>query len=176
MIYECKTCGKNFKQKGHYNVHLNKKYPCKVLIASININNTPEHIINAPEQSVNAPEQSVNAPEQPVNAPEQPVNAPEQLKISSNNLSLKIDEYKCTYCSKIFTRRYGLYRHITKYCKEKKYKDDQAILLEVTTKKLEEKTKLLEAIENENIMLKQKTKLLEVTENEIIILKEKQNN
>lgn len=30
VIYSCKKCGKEFKQKGHYTKHLNKKNPCVV--------------------------------------------------------------------------------------------------------------------------------------------------
>ena len=25
----CETCGKSFKQRGHYNNHMNRKTPCK---------------------------------------------------------------------------------------------------------------------------------------------------
>ena len=28
VIYSCEKCGKEFKQKGHYTNHLNKKLPC----------------------------------------------------------------------------------------------------------------------------------------------------
>ena len=27
--YSCNICGRSFKQKGHYNNHINKKTPCK---------------------------------------------------------------------------------------------------------------------------------------------------
>ena len=30
VIYSCEKCGKEFKQKGHYTKHWNKKNPCVV--------------------------------------------------------------------------------------------------------------------------------------------------
>ena len=35
MLYNCNICGKQFKQKGHYTNHLNRKNPCIKLTKNI---------------------------------------------------------------------------------------------------------------------------------------------
>ena len=52
--YTCEKCGKEFKQKGHYKIHLNKKKPCinesqiKEIVDNVFKENV-SNIINNPE-------------------------------------------------------------------------------------------------------------------------------
>ena len=47
MLYECERCGKVFNHKTHYNIHLRRKYLCKINIKickddKINVNEIKE--------------------------------------------------------------------------------------------------------------------------------------
>jgi transposase-like protein len=91
MIYECPKCTKKFKQKSHYNTHLNKKIPCH-----------PPIVIHVPIHNIATKDIQLNTNN---------TNKPEILKDN---------KFKCVHCLKTLSREDALQRHIANYCKVKR--------------------------------------------------------
>jgi hypothetical protein len=126
VVYTCVNCTKKFKQKGHYNTHLNKKFPCNENIEKAIEHEDSEKILVIHQE----PLTNTNFNENPIDNPP--------------NLT-------CKFCVKTFTRSDALKRHVDSRCKIKKQKDinDNMLLqkileLEEKNKKMEEKINILE--------------------------------
>ena len=153
-IYKCESCDKIFKQKSHYDKHVNnKKKPCKFAVIQ---NNIPS--INPPKPSdlefttLQKPPSSFNLEllilktlqkhsENIIN----PTNNTINTNININNDKGVI--YECDFCEKIFTRQDNLQRHLKNRCKHKKGNDENKILI---TKLLEEMNDLKKHIITNN--------------------------
>jgi len=96
MKYKCNLCNKEFKQKSHYDVHKNKKYSC-IVINDVN-NNISKYNLN----------------ESQMNHSESLIDHNESLINNSKNSILC-----CNYCSKSFTIKTNLTRHLKLYCDKK---------------------------------------------------------
>ncbi len=106
--YTCPTCKKEFNKKDSYVKHTEKrKNPCKPNISKLDIVSTQNHTKTA--------------------------QITKFITDNNNNIQNK----SCLYCDLVFTRKDTLKRHIDKFCKVKKLKDDE------NHQKLEEKDKLI---------------------------------
>ena len=122
VVYTCNECSKQFKQKGHYNTHLNKKFPCKEKIEIIEE--------NGPKcDSVDEIEEIHQEPPVPTNFNENLIENPPILT--------------CLDCSKTFTRSDALKRHVDSRCKVKKEKAKNDSILLQKIKELEEENKVI---------------------------------
>jgi len=165
MIYECQKCAKIFKQKSHYNNHLNKKYPCKPNINTPH-NSAQSHNLPAlePHKSAQGPHKSA----QLCGGNSQNNTQNNQQKNQQNNIPNNIPNnkqiFQCEYCFKTLSRSDILYRHITKYCKVKKSNDiikenNQKILTEIIEEmknEIENLHKAYTKIESDNNDIKTK--------------------
>lgn len=107
--YECKKCNKHFKKKCHFETHLHKKFPCDKIKKMLD-----------PSENVS-----------------ENINSQELIKISQKNMDEFIDENKCLYCDKIFTRKDSLIRHVNNGCKKmKKIKEQIAEKKEESIEKI----------------------------------------
>jgi len=166
MIYECPKCTKKFKQKSHYIIHLNKKYPCKQLLY------TPIEIplfstLNSSETHLNPPLSIQNTPIPMEENGQNNVSfdKAQEIQIHIPEPSLKTKkEYKCEYCFKTVSRSDVLQKHINLYCKVKKKEDiikenNQKILAEIIEEMKNEIANLHKAytkLEEENNDIKTK--------------------
>jgi hypothetical protein len=98
VLYNCKRCFKQFKQKSNYETHLTRKNPCKKI------------------EQVNNNFLQVNDNFLQVND--------NFLQVNDNCIqNNKLKGYTCAYCNKTITRKFNLNYHIKNICKIKK-KDD----------------------------------------------------
>ena len=153
-IYKCESCNKIFKQKSHYDKHVNnKKKPCKLpfILNNISSDNPPK-----PSNLEFVTLQKSPSPfdlellilktlqkhsENIIN----PTNNTTNTNINTNNDKEVI--YECDFCEKIFTRQDNLQRHLKNRCKHKKGNDENKILI---TKLLEEMNDLKKHIITNN--------------------------
>ena len=129
--YICETCGYNTMDKGKYERHLNRKYPCIVE------DTTSVSSLTNPHFSLKNPHFSLKNP-----------HKPSQILTNSNN------ENDCMYCGKSFKRKDNLKRHTVSYCKiiksqidelevEKSKWEDEKLEFEIKTIELENKVEQL---------------------------------
>lgn len=98
VIFECSRCNKIYTHKGHYRRHLNRKYDCKV---------------NSTTEDSNEIENIKK-------------NSQTEKKKESTNTHYKIKkEFICYLCERTFSRKDNLRRHLNKYCKIKKERDEK---------------------------------------------------
>ena len=106
MKYKCLKCNKEFKQKGHYDAHNNRKISCVYNNDDIlETNILPQNSSILPQNSSILP-QNLSS------------------NIYSNN---KI--YCCIYCSKTYSRKDNLIRHQESYCKNKISCNDDKLMI-----------------------------------------------
>ena len=99
-IYKCNKCLKEFKQKSHYDKHINnKKYPCKINNEN-NFQQIPDSLLISPEKKSN-------------------FDIYEPIDDTLNN-----NKIKCSFCNRKFTRLSSLNRHMDGRCTEKKHNDE----------------------------------------------------
>ena len=94
--YVCNKCNKNFNQKCHYLVHINKKFDCSQFNK---VNTEPLKTLPEPLNITKNINQNID-------------------KENENNLC-------CNYCGLEFNRKDNLKRHIEKVCKVKKLQDEE---------------------------------------------------
>ena len=93
MKYKCTKCNKIFSQKSNFDAHNNRKIPCDYK----NDHNNDNKNLNHNESLMNLNESQMN----------------------HNNKHLTNTIYCCNYCSKQFTLKTNLTRHLKLYCNEK---------------------------------------------------------
>ena len=111
--YKCDRCNKHFKLRGDYLRHVNRKIPCK---------------IDAPICTEIAPTPYYKKEYMIENKEE--FHAPDKIQIEkinelTNKKQSEVNDLKCNYCNKQFSRNYSLNRHINLRCEIKKQQDNQ---------------------------------------------------
>jgi hypothetical protein len=142
--FGCVNCGKKFSKRQHLEYHENKIKPCKPL--SENKENNENNENN--ESNYNE------------------TNLPNPLfhQIDSNLMRKYLDECKCIYCKKEFTRKNNLIYHIKYNCKKVKEIEEEKHQIfiklkekeDLRIKKLEEELSKIK--ENFEVKLKEKDK------------------
>lgn len=132
--YVCPRCYQEFKQKGHFQNHLNRKRPCKDINELIN-KPTEENVIIDDDNII-----STNFPQ------------------TSTIITQISSENQCSYCKKNFSRSDSLKRHL-KTCKKKKQyiAENKEIYEELYLKvleKMQEHEDKIRRLEEENMLLK----------------------
>jgi hypothetical protein len=132
--FSCHKCQKEFNQKAHLENHLNKKNPCD----EVEIKKLNFKDDDDKNKNINI--------------------------IDAKKLKEYLDECKCGYCGKEFTRKSSALHHINNNCKKVKEieEDRQNIFLEL--KKKEEEDQKLKILEEENQKLKN---MLNIKEKEL---------
>ena len=106
VIHVCGKCGKNFNQKCHFNVHVNRKKDC----SNFNINNDHNELVNS-EPIIN--NELVNS--EPI------INNELVYDNLSNNVNINILDNNeliiCKHCNKNFSTNGSLKRHLNDRCK-----------------------------------------------------------
>ncbi len=70
MKYTCLKCNKEFKQKGHYDYHINRKRSCVVLYDVNNINNIlTNNTIKEPHKTAQLPHKPAQIPHKTAQIP-----------------------------------------------------------------------------------------------------------
>ena len=167
MKYKCNKCNKEFNQKGHYDAHINKKYPCVV-------NNDEENKIITelskgyhmfiPELSQNYHNINHDLLQENNETLYTPnianTNNTNNINVLSDNKS--DNKLSCRYCNKIFTAKSNLSRHKKSRCKTKNSAMDQNnsvnLMLEQSEQIIDELSKIREenkTLKNELVELKQ---------------------
>jgi hypothetical protein len=136
VLYNCKKCFKEFKQKSNYESHLNRKNPCK-------------------EKKTLIPAENTFIPVKNTFIPAKNTFIPAEKVLNKSII--------CNYCFYIFTRKDSLSKHLKKYCKIKKQDDNeketiyQQLLNEHLNIKNENETIKTKLIEIEKKLSKNKT-------------------
>ena len=149
--YKCFRCGYVATQKCNFRNHLNRKNTCKSILEDISIEDISKYYnIEIIKKA------TVFNQEKPAFKQFLPVHnnsfqtGKNQVKPAFYNFgtgknqakpAFSINEIKCTYCNKTFTRQYGLTCHL-KICKNKKESDNLVLLQN------EEMTKMQKEIED----------------------------
>ncbi len=94
MSYCCYKCGKNFKRKENLDYHLNKQNPCDNDI----------RVIEPNAKTINANN----------------INNPKNRLITTKMLHEYLNQSKCVYCEKQFSRKDSALYHINHNCKKVK--------------------------------------------------------
>jgi hypothetical protein len=138
MKYICKLCNKEFKQKGHYDAHNNRKFKCNIKVVN-------DDVIDNITNTTKIPPNTTNLPPNPANLPPNPANLPPKINIiNTSNLT-------CKYCNKIYTRKDVLLRHINERCKIKKTHDNK--IIEENNKLIEQNIKINDQLIEQNIKI-----------------------
>ena len=141
-IYICIRCGKNFKQKGHFSAHLNRKLVCSPINAMVDIQYIKEQYGFINKNDDNSLTNSLR------NGSEKTVSEKSSLTTQTNSLTNNSEEnLNCEFCKKLFTRQDNKKRHVSKYCKVKNN------ILQ-NTKKSTKKKKPIETSTNKNMNIK----------------------
>jgi len=102
VIFKCPRCEKIFTHKGHYNRHMNRKFDCTNKLQTKDGKN--KKIIKKEIVTVKKKEN----------------------KDTHNKIQSKIKkEFICHLCERTFSRKDNLRRHLNKYCKIKKERDEK---------------------------------------------------
>jgi hypothetical protein len=160
VLYNCKQCFKEFKQKSNYMSHLNRKNPCKKRSTEIAPSST-EIAPSSTEIELSSTEIELSSTEIAPSSTEIELSSTE-IELSSTEISLSsteitsnnnINNHICIYCSISVTRHSSLIRHIKYNCKLKKQDDNykETIYQKLLNEHLNIKNKLTEL---ENKLLK----------------------
>jgi uncharacterized C2H2 Zn-finger protein len=85
-----------------------------------------------------------------------------QAPINSTQEANMVEEHKCSYCSKIFSRKDSLYRHINDYCiSRKEHESQKEDIYHKLLDKLQKQETEMELIKKENKKMQKKIKVLE---------------
>jgi hypothetical protein len=136
VVYTCDKCDKSFNRKSSYDDHMNRIKPCtviKTIIESLNAENPKE-----PQNSLLQLKKNL-----PLDTQE---NHNTKKIIDAKTMEEYLNNKKCIYCEKQFTRKDNVLTHIKNSCVKVK---------EIEEKKHQIFTKL-KALEEENQKLKEK--------------------
>jgi len=97
--YKCNTCGKEFKLKGDFNRHKNRKFPCSKLNPSQSKLNPSKSDTDEIKSEIESVQESII------------------LKSNTDN--------QCFYCNKFYSTNSNLHKHIKNNCKVKKTHDKE---------------------------------------------------
>ena len=181
-IYKCNICNKVFNMKSSYVYHINKKNKCSETFIPINVidvkssNNDLNNIFNDVNITKNKTPQ--NSPQIPQNSPQIPQNSPQIPQNSPQNYNIIIDDNKCKFCQKKFSRIDNCKRHQLK-CNLKNnilinnndhIKYDNIDLNSILTTKNKIDDNILNIINKlENKIKEQNKKIIELSKNNSII-------
>ena len=127
MLYECERCGKVFNHKTHYNIHLRRKYLCKINIKickddKINVNEIKER-----DDRDDKMERSLISQKDDLLISIDKYFTNETKELSEKNINKDVLEdvkkYKCNICEKRYKHAQSLYNHKKKH-KSEINKDD----------------------------------------------------
>ena len=178
MQYKCDKCSKEFNQKSHYTVHINRKFSCVPNIQTIN--ELTNNILFIPHKTAQNPHKTAQIPEKPAQNHTKPIFLPTNNQPNINNTHNKTSDnniINCNKCGIVFTRKDTLKRHLDRFCKANK-KD--VIITEVENK-IELLNQELKQITQENKELKKLVKINPkckniITTNSNNIIQNQQNN
>ena len=122
--YYCNRCGYTTNNRTYFLKHLNRKFTCKDTLESVTISFLKKKY----NFTASVDENMVNKSKQKVNKSKQKVNK------SKHNVT----KYICQYCSKEYSCKQSLSRHINHYCKQNLINQ-----LEDKNNKLEKENKLI---------------------------------
>lgn len=142
--YKCDNCNKIFKQKSHYECHMNRKFPCKS--NKVNISKQQQFATKIQQTSEN------------------------EQQIAANNIKNMINKKQCIYCDKVFTRLYTLNVHMKGRCKIKKEMDQEKE--DLMTKLIKEREEQKKIIENQNRQIEKQNNRIEEIMKEVKKLKD----
>jgi hypothetical protein len=129
MNHNCYKCGRNFKKKHHLEYHLNKKNSCDGELHKENINDkNNDNITNNSDKN-------------------------DKNQIDAKKLREYLDECKCVYCDKKFTRKNSVLYHIKNNCK--KVREIENKKQQIFLKLKEEENNRINKLEEENKKLKE---------------------
>ena len=150
-IYMCNLCNKIFKQKSHYDKHIqNKKKPCLIIAQNIlqNLQNLQkssenydfslqnlqkssenydfplQNLSDFPPFNINPTPTNINSSPIIINPTLNDIKEVELKKINNVNSNNNEKELKCDFCDKFFSRHDNLQRHLKDRCKNKKHIDN----------------------------------------------------
>jgi hypothetical protein len=149
--YICDKCGKKFDKKYNYQVHINRIIPC------VNILLEEDKIIDDIKEEVK--EKIIES-------------AKEEKKVTNitNELIQKcINELKCAYCNKKFSKKNNVIHHIKNNCKKVKEIENEkhAIFLKLKKEREENKLKEIEKIQEEKDKLEEEKKKIQEERNKL---------
>ena len=154
MQYKCDKCLKEFNQKSHYTVHINRKFSCNQIIQTIN-----EHNIIVPQNNAISAEPNAKKRRNCVKKSGKIFN---DLQINDDEKNILNQEHICKYCNKTYARKDILTRHLKNGCKMQiAFNINYDILVEennLLKEKLDKFEKIInEKLPNKNIITKNNT-------------------
>ena len=135
--YECEKCGKKFNKKSNYDNHKNRKVPCDQILLNNNI------IAKKKDDNVNIKSDDKT---NHINSIDDTQKETLLLKndcgdiINTKNMQRYLNELKCIYCNKKYSKKSNVMYHIKHNCKKVKEIEDQkqAIFIKLTEEKEKE--------------------------------------
>jgi len=175
----CKICSKEFKFDYLLLRHNNSKKKCKPL-------NNNDDFYNIEEQS-DIDEDTINDKIFNNKKYNNISKLEEEIKILDdniiNNTKISLDEIKCMFCNKDFSKKYNITRHLNNYCTSlKKLNEDKNKMIEEINKLNEEMNNLRTQMELKELrravskILKRKPQNVNITNNKITNNKITNNN
>jgi hypothetical protein len=169
MKYKCDRCLKEFTQKSNFDVHMNRKKQCQLVIKDENRSET--HFLKKTHK----------------NAQKRTDTAQKRTKTHKDDIKLvlyhnKIDDdniidnnINCEKCGQYFTRKDTLTRHLKKFCKNIQIHNNINNKLDILNDKLEQvieenlnlKKQLVKSTKK-NTIIKTNTNSNNITNNQII--------
>jgi hypothetical protein len=154
MNYICNNCEKDFKQKSHYNNHINRKNPCKPVKKNIYVEDSK--LRTTPHNSAQLHTEP-NIKGNDINTTQILVDNDIDTLLEQNN-----NKYQCPHCFIILSRSDVLHRHIEKYCNVVKKENEEKKLLKEIIEEMKELKKEIKELKEENKELKTTNKVKKI--------------